>query len=62
MEILVEKFCEEDLNLIDLSDFDDFWNMNMLKEEISSPTSYFVIAKSQDGIPVRFCWNKYCFK
>ena len=61
MEILVEKFCEKNLNLINLEDSDDFWNMNMLKEEILSSNSYFVVAK-YNGKIVRFCGYQYYFR
>ena len=50
MDIQIEKMQYKHLRLIDLKEFDDFWNMNMLKEEILSPTSYYIIAKYDDDI------------
>lgn len=47
---------ESHLDLINLTEFDDFWNINMLKEELRLLTSYYIIAKC-DNIIVRICWN-----
>lgn len=33
-----------------LSDFDDFWNSDTLKQEIESKNSYFIIAKYENEI------------
>ena len=35
-------------------EFDDFWNYNILKEELLSPYSYYIIAKEDKEI-VRLC-------
>lgn len=53
MNIKIEK-----MNLIDLeniknlliSEFDDFWNYNILKEELESENSKYIIAKLDDEI------------
>ncbi len=50
MQIAIEKMDISDLNLIDLNDFDDFWNYNILKDELSSNTSYYIIAKCENII------------
>jgi len=50
MNILLQKMIPDDLNHINLKDFDDFWNENILKEEISSPSSYYIIAKDKNNI------------
>lgn len=50
MEIEIEIMLEEHLNLIDLNKFDDFWNVNILRNELSSPTSFYIIAKSANDI------------
>jgi len=56
MNIKIEKMLESHLDLINLTEFDDFWNINMLKEELRLLTSYYIIAKC-DNIIVRICWN-----
>lgn len=50
MDIKIEKMLEEDLDLIDIAKFDDFWNMNILKEELMSDSSIYIISKSEDEI------------
>lgn len=50
MKIEIEKMTLAHLALIDLHQFDDFWNENMLKEELSSPSSFYIIAKLEDNI------------
>ena len=50
MEVKIEKMLEEHLALINLEDFDDFWNMNILKSDLLSPNSYYIIAKYKDNI------------
>lgn len=37
-----------------ISDFDDFWNYNILKEELESPNSKYIIAKTNDGEIIGF--------
>lgn len=46
MDIVLDKMTLEDLNFIDLADFDDFWTYSILNEEISSENSLYIIAKS----------------
>ena len=48
MDIKIEKMTITDLNNIKdnlNNDFDDFWNYNVLKEEIESNNSKYIIAK-----------------
>ena len=40
----------QDLDLISLEDFDDFWSYNILKEELLSDTSFYIMAKSKNDI------------
>ena len=39
-----------DLDNLNLDDFDDFWNMNILRSELSNENSYYIIAKSEKDI------------
>lgn len=50
MNILIEKMSKKHLDLINLNEFDNFWNMNMLREEISSTSSFYIIAKNENDI------------
>ena len=53
MDIKIEKMTISDLNTIKnnlQSDFDDFWNYNLLKEEIESNNSKYIVAKISDEI------------
>lgn len=50
MDIILEKMEISHLSAIDLEDFDDFWNENILKEELLSSSSYYIIAKSENDI------------
>lgn len=61
MNIKIEKMVENHLNLFDLTEFDDFWNIDMLREELLLSSSYYIIAKC-DNIIVRICWNEYSFR
>ena len=49
----LEKFKD-----ILISDFDDFWNYNILKEEFESPNSKYIIAKTNDGEIIGFAGIK----
>lgn len=52
MNIKFEKMTLNDLDSIKnifFSDFDDFWNYNVFKEELKSNSSYFVIAKNDSN-------------
>lgn len=48
MEII--EMSEKYLSQIKISEYDDFWNENILKTDVTSPTSYYIIAKKQDEI------------
>lgn len=50
MEILLEEMKLDDLELISLKNFDNFWNKNILKEELLSDSSYYIIAKYENNI------------
>ncbi len=56
MDIQIEKMLITHLNMINLEEFDDFWNINMLKEELENPLSFYIIAKIQKKI-VRIFWS-----
>ena len=53
MDIKVEKMTLNDLENIQnilISDFDDFWNYNILKDELESENSIYIVAKSNKEI------------
>ena len=53
MDIKIEKITITDLNNIKdnlQNDFDDFWNYNILKEEIESNNSKYIVAKIDDQV------------
>ena len=61
MDININKMNLEDLELIkDVleSEFDNFWNYNILKEEILSENSYFIVAKNTENEIVGFAGTK----
>ena len=61
MDININKMNLEDLELIkDVleSEFDNFWNYNILKEEILSENSYFIVAKNIENEIVGFAGTK----
>ena len=61
MDININKMNLEDLELIkDVleSKFDNFWNYNILKEEILSENSYFIVAKNTENEIVGFAGTK----
>lgn len=45
MKLKIEKMTPSDLNNLNLQEFDDFWNMNILKKELELDTSFYIIAK-----------------
>ena len=47
--IEMSLFDLENIKDILISDFDDFWNYNILKEELESSNSKYIIAKTNDG-------------
>ncbi len=49
-DVKIEKMCLKDLEKMDLNEFDDFWNENMLKDELLLPSSYYIIAKYEEDI------------
>ena len=51
-------FDLENIKDILISDFDDFWNYNILKEELESPISKYIIAKTNDGEIIGFAGIK----
>ena len=53
MDIKIEKMTLNDLENIKnilISDFDDFWNYNILKDELESENSIYIVAKSNKEI------------
>ena len=57
MEIVIEKMSTYDLeNIKDIlnSEFDDFWNYNILKKELLSDDSIYLVAKNLKGLIVGF--------
>ena len=40
----------EELSSILASDFDDFWSYSILKDEINSENSYYIVAKLENEI------------
>ena len=60
MDLKIEKMTLDNLNSIKdilISDFDNFWTYETLKEELNSSTSKYFICKNQDLV-LRFLWNK----
>ena len=51
--IQISKMTLDDFNKIKdvlISDFDDFWNVNTLKEELINENSYYLVAKIENQI------------
>ncbi len=51
--IIIKKMELTDLETIKdnlVSDFDDFWNYNILKEELQNKNSKYLVAKSNEQI------------
>ena len=46
--IAIEDMKISDLENLKISDFDDFWNMDILKDELTSETSQFICAKYEN--------------
>ena len=63
---MLENIVVQEMTLVDvesisdilISDFDDFWNYNILKEELESPNSKYIIAKTNDGEIIGFAGVK----
>ena len=50
MEIKIERLKLQDLAEFDISNFDDFWNINILKNDLELETSYYIVAKCENDI------------
>ena len=50
MEIKIEKMKMQDLSKMNIEEFDDFWNANILENDLKQDSSYYVIAKEKDEI------------
>lgn len=50
MDIEIENMRDKHLNMINLDEFDDFWNINILKNDLNSKSSIYIIAKHQNNI------------
>ena len=50
MDIQIELMSYEHLNLINLENFDDFWTINVLKQELLNLSSFYIIAKYGNDI------------
>ena len=48
--IIIENMKMSDLENLKISDFDDFWNIDILKDELTSETSQFICAKYENKI------------
>ena len=60
-DIDIQEMSLNDLEKIKdilISDFDDFWNYNILKEELESSNSKYIIAKTNDGEIIGFAGIK----
>lgn len=60
---IISKMSIKDLDSIKdiLSDFDDFWNYEVLKDELTSPSSMYIVAKNEDNVIVGFAGIKIIF-
>ena len=61
MDLKIEKMTLDNLNSIKdilISDFDNFWTYDILKEELECENSYFVIAKTENNEIVGFAGFK----
>ena len=50
MEIKIEKMNMQDLSKINIDDFDDFWNADILENDLKLDTSYYIVAKYENQI------------
>ena len=63
---MLENVVVREMNLEDLEsikdiltfDFDDFWDYNILKDELKSPNSKYIIVKTNDGEIIGFAGIK----
>ena len=52
MNIIIEKMTKEHLDKIKENlkeDFDEFWNENVLKNELENPASTYIVAKDEQN-------------
>lgn len=56
--LLIRKMEYNDLDNLNISEFDDFWNLDILKEELKSDNSKFIVAKLENEI-VGFAGAKF---
>ena len=56
--LLVSKMEYSDLDNLNISEFDDFWNLDVLKDELKSNNSKFIVAKLENEI-VGFAGAKF---
>ena len=56
--LLITSMNHTDLNNFDISDFDNFWNLDILKDELKSDNSKFIVAKLENEI-VGFAGAKF---
>ena len=60
MNITIEKMSNKHLEKIKENlkeDFDEFWNENVLKNELENPASTYIVAIDEQNNIVRLCWN-----
>ena len=50
MEIKIEKMNMQDISKMSIEEFDDFWNENILENDLKQDSSYYIIAKEKDEI------------
>lgn len=50
MNFEIENMQKNHLNMINIDEFDDFWNINILKNDLKSSSSIYIIAKQKDNI------------
>lgn len=61
MNIQISKMSLEDLEIIKdilVSDFDDFWTFNILKEELQCSNSHIIVAKNEKNEIIGFAGIK----
>ena len=46
----IEEIKNEDIEKIEIKEFDDFWNINILKQDILNDSSYYIVAKEKEDI------------
>lgn len=53
MNLIIKQMLIQDLEKISdtlLTEFDDFWNVNIFKKELENPNSYYIIAELDNEI------------